>query len=99
MFLVSTTSRCFLYVFQFQFVNDLHALISPSAPGTPLPLILLGKVLAIAVGHCLVYMCLYVSKALILFFLCQSKNALLASFLFLDHVVWLGRTGIYKVMH
>ena len=27
-----------------QFVNDLHALISPPAKGTPLPLILLGKV-------------------------------------------------------
>lgn len=26
-----------------KFVNDLHALISPPAPGTPLPLILLGK--------------------------------------------------------
>ncbi|KAL8480966.1 hypothetical protein ACS0TY_027482 [Phlomoides rotata] len=28
----------------FKFVNDLHALVSPNAPGTPLPLILLGKV-------------------------------------------------------
>ncbi|KAJ8565420.1 hypothetical protein K7X08_007996 [Anisodus acutangulus] len=27
----------------FKFINDLHGLISPSAPGTPLPLILLGK--------------------------------------------------------
>jgi hypothetical protein len=27
-----------------QFVNDLHALISPPAAGTPLPLIFLGKV-------------------------------------------------------
>lgn len=27
-----------------QFINDLHGLISPNAPGTPLPLILLGKV-------------------------------------------------------
>ncbi|MFS7967799.1 putative peroxisomal biogenesis factor 11 [Helianthus anomalus] len=27
----------------FKFVNDLHALISPTAPGTPLPLVLLGK--------------------------------------------------------
>ncbi|KAL2536470.1 Peroxisomal membrane protein 11C [Forsythia ovata] len=52
----------------FKFVNDLHALISPTAPGTPLPLILLGK----------------------------SKNALLSTFLFLDQIVWLGRTGIYK---
>ncbi|KAL0428933.1 UNVERIFIED_CONTAM: Peroxisomal membrane protein 11C [Sesamum radiatum] len=52
----------------FKFINDLHALISPSAPGTPLPLILLGK----------------------------SKNALLSTFLFLDQIVWLGRTGIYK---
>ncbi|KAG6437588.1 hypothetical protein SASPL_102507 [Salvia splendens] len=52
----------------FKFINDLHALVSPNAPGTPLPLILLGK----------------------------SKNALLSSFLFLDQIVWLGRTGIYK---
>ncbi|XP_019189616.1 PREDICTED: peroxisomal membrane protein 11D-like [Ipomoea nil] len=52
----------------FKFVNDLHGLISPNAPGTPLPLILLGK----------------------------SKNALLSTFLFLDQIVWLGRTGIYK---
>ncbi|KAL6499312.1 Peroxisomal biogenesis factor [Orobanche hederae] len=52
----------------FKFINDLHALISPNAPGTPLPLILLGK----------------------------SKNALLSTFLFLDQIVWLGRTGIYK---
>jgi hypothetical protein len=28
----------------FKFVNDLHALISPTAAGTPLPLVLLGKV-------------------------------------------------------
>ncbi|CAL5360086.1 unnamed protein product [Camellia sinensis] len=27
----------------FKFVNDLHALISPTSPGTPLPLVLLGK--------------------------------------------------------
>lgn len=27
----------------FKFINDLHALISPSAPGTPIPLLLLGK--------------------------------------------------------
>jgi len=52
----------------FKFINDLHALISPPAPGTPLPLVLLGK----------------------------SKNALLSTFLFLDQIVWLGRTGIYK---
>ncbi|GAB2290959.1 Peroxisomal bioproteinsis factor [Dionaea muscipula] len=52
----------------FKFVNDLHALISPTTPGTPLPLVLLGK----------------------------SKNALLSTFLFLDQIVWLGRTGIYK---
>ncbi|XP_028103386.1 peroxisomal membrane protein 11C-like [Camellia sinensis] len=51
-----------------QFVNDLHALISPTSPGTPLPLVLLGK----------------------------SKNALLSTFLFLDQIVWLSRTGIYK---
>ncbi|KAF5943630.1 hypothetical protein HYC85_017707 [Camellia sinensis] len=47
----------------FKFVNDLHALISPTSPGTPLPL---------------------------------SKNALLSTFLFLDQIVWLSRTGIYK---
>ena len=52
----------------FKFVNDLHALISPTPSGTPLPLVLLGK----------------------------SKNALLSTFLFLDQIVWLGRTGIYK---
>ncbi len=52
----------------FKFINDLHGLISPVAPGTPLPLVLLGK----------------------------SKNALLSTFLFLDQVVWLHRTGIYK---
>ncbi|XP_040988882.1 peroxisomal membrane protein 11C-like [Juglans microcarpa x Juglans regia] len=52
----------------FKFVNDLQALISPTPPGTPLPIILLGK----------------------------SKNALLSTFLFLDQIVWLGRTGIYK---
>ncbi|KAI8572166.1 hypothetical protein RHMOL_Rhmol01G0177100 [Rhododendron molle] len=52
----------------FKFVNDLHALISPTPPGTPLPLVLLGK----------------------------SKNALLSTFLFLDQIVWLNRTGIYK---
>ncbi|KAK9273290.1 hypothetical protein L1049_018097 [Liquidambar formosana] len=52
----------------FKFVNDLHALISPTPQGTPLPLVLLGK----------------------------SKNALLSTFLFLDQIIWLGRTGIYK---
>ncbi|PSS13973.1 Peroxisomal membrane protein like [Actinidia chinensis var. chinensis] len=52
----------------FKFVNDLHALISPTSPGTPLPLVLLGK----------------------------SKNALLSTFLFLDQIVWLSRSGIYK---
>jgi len=52
----------------FKFVNDLHALISPSPKGTPLPLVILGK----------------------------SKNALLSTFLFLDQIVWLGRSGIYK---
>ncbi|OWM64184.1 hypothetical protein CDL15_Pgr018755 [Punica granatum] len=51
-----------------KFINDLHALISPSPQGTPLPLVLLGK----------------------------SKNALLSTFLFLDQIVWLGRSGIYK---
>ncbi|KAB2595633.1 peroxisomal membrane protein 11D-like [Pyrus ussuriensis x Pyrus communis] len=52
----------------FKFINDLHGLISPTTPGTPLPLVLLGK----------------------------SKNALLSTFLFLDQIVWLSRTGIYK---
>ncbi|CAI9292217.1 unnamed protein product [Lactuca saligna] len=52
----------------FKFVNDLHGLISPVSPGTPLPIVLLGK----------------------------SKNALLSTFLFLDQVVWLHRSGIYK---
>ncbi|KAJ0815524.1 putative peroxisomal biogenesis factor 11 [Helianthus annuus] len=52
----------------FKFVNDLLALISPTAPRTPLPLVLLGK----------------------------SKNALLSTFLFLDQIVWLHRSGIYK---
>ncbi|PIA49632.1 hypothetical protein AQUCO_01300420v1 [Aquilegia coerulea] len=31
-----------------------------------------------------------------LFLYLQSKNALLSTFLFLDQIVWLGRTGIYK---
>ncbi|KAF7046202.1 hypothetical protein CFC21_055252 [Triticum aestivum] len=53
----------------FKFVNDLQALISPPAKGTPLPLILLGK----------------------------SKNAMLSTFLFLDQIVWAGRTGVYKL--
>lgn len=52
----------------FKFVNDLHALISPTPSDIPLPLILLGR----------------------------SKNALLSTFLFLDQIVWLGRSGIYK---
>lgn len=33
-----------LHSVNLQFVNDLHALISPPAPGTPLPIVLLGKV-------------------------------------------------------
>ncbi|KAM7260876.1 hypothetical protein ACFE04_026351 [Oxalis oulophora] len=52
----------------FKFVNDLHALISPVAQDTPLPLVVLGK----------------------------SKNALMSTYLFLDQIVWLGRSGIYK---
>ena len=52
----------------FKFVNNLHALISPTPQGTPLPLVLLGK----------------------------AKDALLSAFFFLDQIVWLGRTGIYK---
>jgi hypothetical protein len=27
----------------------------------------------------------------------QAKNALVGTFLFLDQIVWAGRTGIYKV--
>lgn len=49
-------------------VNELEALLKPTAKNTPLPLVLLGK----------------------------SKNALMATFLALDQVVWAGRTGIYK---
>ncbi|KAK9749324.1 hypothetical protein RND81_02G117900 [Saponaria officinalis] len=52
----------------FKFVNGLHALISPTPAGTPLPIVLLGK----------------------------SSNALSSSFLFLDQIVWLSRSGIYK---
>ncbi|GAB4861832.1 Peroxisomal membrane protein 11D [Ancistrocladus abbreviatus] len=33
---------------------------------------------------------------LLLILLGKSKNALLSTFLFLDQIVWLGRTGIYK---
>ncbi|XP_019426236.1 PREDICTED: peroxisomal membrane protein 11C-like isoform X1 [Lupinus angustifolius] len=51
-----------------KFVNGLNSLISPTPPGTPLPLTLLGK----------------------------SKDALIATFLFLDQFVWLGRSGIYQ---
>ncbi|KAF2315350.1 hypothetical protein GH714_038900 [Hevea brasiliensis] len=32
-----------------------------------------------------------------LVFLGKSKNALLSTFLFLDQIVWLGRSGIYKI--
>ncbi|KAI3494975.1 hypothetical protein L1887_37057 [Cichorium endivia] len=64
----SNTIRVKILFRLFKFVNDLHALISPTAPGTPLPIVLLGK----------------------------SKNALLSTFLFLDQVVWLHRSGIYK---
>lgn len=36
-----------------------------------------------------------------LIFLCfvidQAKNALVGTFLFLDQIVWAGRTGIYQV--
>ncbi|CAA0830712.1 Peroxisomal membrane protein 11C [Striga hermonthica] len=78
----------------FKFINDLHALISPNAPGTPLPLILLGKVLTFRnMGTPLNNLSLSYSSCGCLF---QSKNALLSTFLFLDQIVWLGRTGIYK---
>jgi len=34
-----------IFMVHLQWVNDLHALISPPAKGTPLTLVLLGKVL------------------------------------------------------
>ena len=37
-------SNILCFILMIQFVNDLHALISPTPQGTPLPLILLGKV-------------------------------------------------------
>jgi len=77
-----------------QFVNDLHALISPVPKGTPLPLVLLGKVMLLLL--CLLLELVF-SKHWLIFWFWQSKNALLSTFLFLDQIVWLGRTGIYKV--
>ena len=41
--------KSFQYISILQFINDLHALVSPNAPGTPLPLILLGKVIVLLV--------------------------------------------------
>lgn len=38
------SSGTFDVSFYLQFVNDLHGLISPTPQGTPLPLVLLGKV-------------------------------------------------------
>lgn len=86
-----------------QFVNDFHGLISPVPKGTPLPLVLLGKVMKIDGGflqHLFIVCCFILSlNFLFCFFgwLFQSKNALLSTFLFLDQIVWLGRSGIYKV--
>lgn len=42
--LISSCNDHHSSLFNLQFVNDLHALISPTPQGTPLPLILLGKV-------------------------------------------------------
>lgn len=42
-----------------QFVNDLHALISPPPQGTPLPVILLGKVWNCCWLSCLLSTCAY----------------------------------------
>ncbi|MFS8034544.1 putative peroxisomal biogenesis factor 11 [Helianthus anomalus] len=69
------------------FVNDLHALINPTALRTPLPLVLLGKVIvnfSFSFWHFLINYTLF-----------QSKNAL-STFLFLEQIVWLHRSGIYK---
>ncbi|KAM0070617.1 putative peroxisomal biogenesis factor 11 [Helianthus debilis subsp. tardiflorus] len=53
---------------QLAWLRKFSVFLSPTAPGTPLPLVLLGKL----------------------------KNALLSTFLFLDQIVWLHRSGIYK---
>lgn len=86
----------FLYLIMFQFINDLHGLISPTAPGTPLPLVLLGKVIT-RINSYIFYLILAGILLTSSRFLLQSKNALLSTFLFLDQIVWLGRTGVYKV--
>ncbi|GMP38691.1 hypothetical protein CsSME_00009843 [Camellia sinensis var. sinensis] len=45
----------------FKFVNDLHALISPTSPGTPLPLVLLGKVQnGFPKMHCCLLSCFWI---------------------------------------
>lgn len=52
------------------------------------------------VNICFVKSILSSSSSLSDFITCcifQSKNALLSTFLFLDQIVWLGRSGIYKV--
>lgn len=45
-FNIAILNLIFIYMLikYLQFINDLHALISPTAPGTPLPIVLLGKV-------------------------------------------------------
>ncbi|TXG62792.1 hypothetical protein EZV62_009786 [Acer yangbiense] len=83
----------------FKFVNDLHGLISPVPQGTPLPLVLLGKVqMGYLNDFCITFYFFFVFFFLTFLFPCffQSKNALLSTFLFLDQIVWLGRSGIYK---
>ena len=83
-----------------QFVNDLHALISPPAKGTPLPLILLGKVRWLLITWDLVQLRMVLLWSFLIDFVyaySSRKNAMLSTFLFLDQIVWAGRTGIYKV--
>lgn len=88
-----------------QFVNDLHALISPTPQGTPLPIVVLGKVSFLCElyvhGKFPFFFFFYaIFNALHFFFVMffQSKNALMSTFLFLDQFIWLSRTGIYKVL-
>ncbi|KAJ4727023.1 Peroxisomal membrane protein like [Melia azedarach] len=83
----------------FKFVNDLHALISPVPQGTPLPACTAGKGIT-GLPNDLLYKNLFLLLLelgdFVILFLFQSKNALLSTFLFLDQIVWLGRSGIYK---
>jgi len=84
-----------------QWVNDLHALISPPAKRTPLALVLLGKVSRLftrsTVHEEFLRFGVTVQINLRVLLQLQPKNALLSMFLFLDQFVWLGRTGIVKV--